>query len=232
MRYGRGGRAAPPAKGDPARANLNKGHWRQRHVPLPQSPLFGRADANGHQRGVRSRPRGTARGAPFAEELRLIAGRPAIGRHQHFIILALHGAARHAVRFDDPDAWRGRTSLALRTGWAGRPSRPCRTGRSGITFGPLRTRRTGIALRTLAASGQGPRHGHEECHRNCQMRCTHFQNLPNILSKSAPIPRQYKIKLDPRARTMQDAMSCGTVVPTIGLCCLAWAAVDRDGPPR
>jgi len=167
-------------------------------MPPPDFQLFRRSDANRDQRSIGRRPHGTTGRASFAQELRLISGRPAIGRHQDFIVLALHRAARHAVRFDDPDARARRTRLALRPSRAGRSGGTRRARRTGVAFRALRTRRAWIALRTLAATGQQTGHGQQQRHRNCQMRCTHFQILPSshkesrsfTPEKAAPLPRK------------------------------------------
>lgn len=116
--------------------------------------LIWRGDANGDERGVGRRCRRAAGCAFFAQKLGLIAGRTAISRHQDFVVLALHCAARYAIRFDHPDTWAGRTGLALRPGGSGRSGRSRWTGRTHVSFGTLWTRWTLITLRTFAATGQ------------------------------------------------------------------------------
>src|ERR1700733_12778 len=92
-------------------------------------PLLWGAYTNRHQRGVGWARRGTAGSASFTQELRLVSGRPAIGRDQDFVVLALNRASRDAVRLDHPHARARWTLLALRS---------LRTGRAGWTE---RTRR-------------------------------------------------------------------------------------------
>lgn len=142
----------------PTGAKFNeRGRWRptRRHRTCR---LFRRSDANRDQWGIGCRTCRTARRTALAEELRLIAGRPAIGRHQDLIVLTLHGTARYAVRFDHANAWGRRPGLALRTRRPGWARRPCGTGRTCITFGSLWSRRTWVALRALAAGRQRPRY--------------------------------------------------------------------------
>src|SRR5206468_12928539 len=101
-------------------------------------------------RGTRYRAAGRA---PFAEELRLIARRPAIGCDQNFVVLALHRASRNAVRTNDPDARARRTRwtfFALWTWGSRRLGRACRTY---IAFGTLGSGRTLLALRALTTGG-------------------------------------------------------------------------------
>ena len=123
-------------------------------LPPRDGLLLRRSDANRDQRSVGRRTRGTAGRPSFAEELRLISGRAAIGRHQDFVVLALHRATRHAIRFDHPDAWAGRTRLSLRSGRTGRSGWACRTSRAGIALRTLRPRGARVALRAFAAASQ------------------------------------------------------------------------------
>jgi hypothetical protein len=152
--------------------------------------LFRRRDADRDQRGIGRGSCRPARGAFFTQKLRLIAGRTAISGHQNLVVLALHRTTRDAIRFDHSNARARRTGLALRTGRTGRPGRTCWPHRTSISFGTLRTRRTLVALRTFATAGQRTGHGQKQRHRNCQMRCTHFQILPSSLWKAAPVPWQ------------------------------------------
>ena len=157
--------------------------------------LLRRAHANRDQRGVGRGRRGTAGCASFAQELRWVAGRATIGRHQDFVVLALDRAPRYAVRFDDPNAGAGRTGRALRpgrTGWTGRTSR---TRGPDVAFRALRPCWTRTALRALAATGQGSGQARQQRYRNCQMRCTHFRILPSFRLESRSRTRQQKIKL-------------------------------------
>jgi hypothetical protein len=132
--------------------------------------LLGRGDADRDQRSVGRTGVGTAGRPFFAEELRRVAGRPAIGRDQDFVVLALHRTTREAIRFNDPNGRAWRTLLALRASRTGRTRRARGTNRTLIAFGALRSRRTCIPLRTLAATRQS----RQQRHCECQMRCTHF----------------------------------------------------------
>jgi hypothetical protein len=88
--------------------------------------LLRRADANGHQRRIRGTRYRAAGRAPFAEELRLITRRPAIGGDQDFVVLALHRASRNTVRTDHPDARAGRTRWTFFALWTRGSRRPGR----------------------------------------------------------------------------------------------------------
>ena len=82
--------------------------------------LLWRRNANRDQRRIgRTCVRAAGRPA-FAEHLRRVPGRPAIGRNQNLVILALHRAAGRAVRLHHPDARTGRPRRTLRARWAGR----------------------------------------------------------------------------------------------------------------
>jgi hypothetical protein len=169
----------------------------------PNALLLRRSNTNGDQGSVRSARNGAARGASFAEELRLIASCSTIGRDQDFIVLALHRASRDTVGPNCPDARAGRTewtSFTLRTR---RPWGSGRTDRTGIPLGPRRAGRTYVALRALAAGGQTGKQGH--CQH--QMRSTHC----HILRERVPAPslEDQTQQLDARtnARKLADALA-------------------------
>jgi len=155
---------------------------------ITQCNLLWRCNANRDQRRVgRTCVRAAGRTA-FAEHLRGIPRRSAIGRDQNFVILALHGAAGGAVRLHHADARTGRANGALRagrTGWARG------THRADVAFWALRTGgtgRTGVALRAFTATGQAADDPRQQYDRECQMRCTHFQVLPKSLEKDCRSP--------------------------------------------
>ena len=142
--------------------------------------LLRRTDANRNQRRI-GRARIGAAGSPsFAQELRLIAGRSAIGRYQNFVVLALHRAPGYAIRLDDPHARAWRPRRALRSCGTGRARRTFRSRWTDITLRALRPCGTGVPLRALAATGQRTGQARQQRHRKCQMRSTHFQSLPSF----------------------------------------------------
>src|SRR5262249_49629556 len=133
-----------------------------------------RAHANSDERRVGSTRDRAAGSASLTQELRLIARGPAIGGKQDFIVLALHRAARNAIRSDDTDAWARRTRRAFLTLRTRRSGRPGRTDRTSVAFWARRTSRALFALRTLAAAGDAG----EQSQRHHQMRHTHCHILP------------------------------------------------------
>src|SRR5262249_44721641 len=94
-----------------------------------------RAHANSDERRVGSTRDRAAGSASLTQELRLIARGPAIGGKQDFIVLALHRAARNAIRSDDTDAWARRTRPAFLTGPGG-PAGPGGPTGPGRLLGP------------------------------------------------------------------------------------------------
>ena len=152
--------------------------------------LLRRRDANRDQRRVGRAGRGAAGSASFGQELRRISGRPAIGRDQNFVVLALRPCSRSTRSPISTTRTLGLGGPAgpagPRTGRAGRTDG---TSRTGIALGTLRPRRTGIALRAFPAAPTRPA---SNATASDQMRCTHFQILPK-----KPDPRRpaKKIKL-------------------------------------
>src|SRR5215469_5872107 len=128
-----------------------------------------RGSANRDQRRIRTAWHWTAGSASFAEELRLIARRAAIGGDQDFVVLALHRAPRNAIRSDHSDARTGRTFRTFFT------LRPRRTGR------PRWTDRTGIALGAPGVQ-VGPDRPADPCRRRLGRRAT-----PMSAPQSAPL---------------------------------------------
>src|SRR5262249_20686148 len=104
---------------------------------VPVKGAYGGEPTQTATRGELEAPRDRAAGsASLTQELRLIARGPAIGGKQDFIVLALHRAARNAIRSDDTDAWARRTRPAFLTLRTRRSGRPGRTDRTRSPFGP------------------------------------------------------------------------------------------------
>jgi hypothetical protein len=150
---------------------------------ITQCNLLWRCNANRDQRRVGRTGIRAAGSSTFTEYLRRVSGRPAIGRDQNLVILALHGAAGRAVRLHHPDARTGRPRRTLRARWAGRTGWAGRPHRADIALWPLGARGTGVTLRPFATTGQTHNDPRQQYARECQMRCTHFQVLPKSLEK-------------------------------------------------
>jgi len=186
--------------------------------------LLRRRDTNRNQRRIGGRSVGPAGCAALAKDLGGIASRTAIGRHQNLIILALHSAPGGAIRFQDPHASAG-PRRAGRAGGSLRPLGSRRTGRTGRAHRAditLRTGRTGIALRSLAARSQAAGEAHQQYRCECQMPCTHFQDLPNSLEKErkqlATLARHHgratpQQKIKPRARAQGRCRTYSSIAP-------------------
>ena len=153
--------------------------------------LWRSRDANRDQRRIGGGRFGPAGGAALAEDLGGIAGRAAIGRHQHFVILALDRAAGGAIRPDHSDTRAGRPSRPCR---AGRPSGPLRTCRPSRARGThcaniaLWTGRALLALWSFTARRQTAGEPHQQYRCECPLPCTHFPVLPNCFEKQRTAP--------------------------------------------
>jgi len=117
-----------------------------------------RRDANRNQRLIGAGRLDATRNLPFADVVRRIACRSAIGAHQHFVAAARSAAhANETVQPDHPDRGAGRSLFALRSGRTGRPDWTRRPRGAGVAFRAGRTGRSRIALRGLAAGRQPER---------------------------------------------------------------------------